>query len=253
MTDLKAIGDSVDELLADACDRSVMLELHYEDRSGSLVIGKTRVRALNETQILADAISLVDRNERIPLGRPVWAHFKIRGNRRQFQTVIEGERVPVTVLGGERVLGVALRRPKDFAESQRRAHVRVSVAAGDAIRVYVARPSPKTPNACEIDEAYSVGRVLNVSAGGMTILLPSDGLRQSKVNDRFFLTFTLPDVAGDFHLLGSLRHTRKVESSDSLRGSFAFKPWDGSVLRFDQRRIQRFIVEREREHLRRRK
>ena len=253
MTDLKAIGDSVDELLADACDRSVMLELHYEDRSGSLVIGKTRIRALNERQILTEPISLVDRNERIPLGRPVWAHFKIRGNRRQFQTVIEGERVPVTVLGGERVLGVALRRPKDFAESQRRAHVRVSVAAGDAIRVYVARPSPKTPNACEIDEAYSVGRVLNASAGGMTILLPSDGLRQSKVNDRFFLTFTLPDVAGDFHLLGSLRHTRKVESSDSLRGSFAFKPWDGSVLRFDQRRIQRFIVEREREHLRRRK
>lgn len=253
MTDVKAIGDSVDELWADACERNVMLELQYEDPSGSLVIGKTRIQALSERQILADAISFVDRNERIPVGRPVSAHFTIRGNRLQFQTVIESERVPVTVLGRERVLGVALRRPKDLAESQRRTHVRISVAAGDAIQVHVARPSPKTPNACTIDEAHPVGRLLNVSAGGMTILLPSNGLRRSKVNDRFFLTFALPDVEGDFYLLGSLRHTRKVESSDSLRGSFAFKPWDGSVLRLDQRRIQRFIVEREREHLRRRK
>lgn len=253
MTDVKAIGDSIDELLADARDRNVMLQLHYEDSSGSLVIGKTRIRALNERQILADAISLVDGNKRIPSGRPIWAHFTIRGNRLQFQTVIESERVPIAVLGRDRVLGVALRRPKGLAESQRRAHVRVSVAAGDAIGVYVVRPSPKTPNACEIDEAHPMGRILNVSAGGMTILLPSDGLHRSKANDRFFLTFAIPDVEGDFHLLGSLRHTRKVESSDSLRVSFAFKPWDGSVLRFEQRRIERFIVQREREQLRRRK
>ncbi len=96
MTDLTAIGDSVDELLADACDRNVMLELHYEDPSGSLVIGKTRIRALNERQIVAEAVSLVDRNERIPFGRTVWAHFTIRGNRlpregRGFSSVATGD------------------------------------------------------------------------------------------------------------------------------------------------------------------
>lgn len=253
MTDVKAIEDSVEELLAEARDRSVMLELHYEDPSGALVIGKTRIRALREGRILADSISLIDKSERIPLGRPLCAHFTIRGKRLQFETDIEGDRVPVGILAGERMLGIALRRPKKLTESQRRTHVRISVAAGDAIQVCVSRPSPKTPNACSMDGEHAVARLLNVSAGGMTILLPSNGLARCKVNDRFFLTFALPDIEGEFHLVGSLRHTRKVETSGSLRGSFAFKPWDGNVLRLDQRRIERFIVERERVNLRRRR
>ena len=253
MEAVKAIGDSVDELLAHARDRNVMLQLHYEDPSGSLVIGKTRIRTLNERQIFADAISFADGNERIPSGQPFWAHFTIRRNRFQFQTLIESERVPITAHGRDRVFGVALQRPTGLSKSQRRAHVRVSVAAGDAIRVFVVRSSAGTPNACVIDAAHAVGRMLNLSAGGMTVLLPSDGIRRSQVNDRFFLTFALPEVEGDFFLFGSLRHTRKVESSDSLRVSFAFKTSDGSVLRLDQKRMEQFIVERERENLRRRK
>ena len=253
MAAVETFEKSVDELLAAACDRSVVLQLHYEDSSGSQVIGKTRIRSLNERQILADAISFVDKNERIPSGRPLRAHFKIRGNRLQFRTVIENNRVPVAGPGRDRAYGVALRKPTSLSESQRRTHVRVSVAAGEAIQVFVVHRSGKTPNACAVDAAHPLGRLLNVSAGGMTVLLPMDGLRRSKENDRFFLTFALPQGGGDFHLLGSLRHTRKVERSDSLRVSFAFKPWDGSALRNDQMRIERFIVEREREILRRRK
>ncbi|MCH8147727.1 MAG: PilZ domain-containing protein [Planctomycetes bacterium] len=253
MPAVETTEQSVDELLAAACDRSVVLRLHYEDSSGAQVIGNTRIRSLNERQILADAISFVDKRERIPVGRPLWAHFKIRGDRHQFQTVIENSRVPVEEPGRDRSYGVALRRPPGLSESQRRAHVRVSVAAGDAIQVFVAPRTTNTPNACAVDAAHPLGRMLNVAAGGMTVLVPIDDLRRSKENDRFFLTFTLPEFGGDFHLLGSLRHTRKVEKSDSLRVSFAFKTWDGSELRNDQRRIERFIVEREREILRRRK
>ena len=63
MPDVRAIVDSVDELLADARDRNVMLELHYEDPSGALVIGKTRIRSLSDSQLLVDTISLVDRSD----------------------------------------------------------------------------------------------------------------------------------------------------------------------------------------------
>ena len=253
MNQVAATTESIDELLCDAAARTVVLQLHYEDQAGSLAIGKTRIRNLTGTQILADAISYVDDHERIPSGRLICAHFMIRGKRLQFQTVLEADRATIVGPGRERVLGVALRRPQRVTASQRRTHVRVSVSAGDPIQVHAAPSSLKTSNACPIDACHYVGRMLNLSAGGMTVLFHSEELRKGKMNDRFFLTFTLPDAPGEFYMLGSLRHARKVESSDSWRISYAFKPWEGSSLRSDQHRITQFIAQREREYLRRRK
>lgn len=253
MTEVAATTESIDEVLCDAAARTAVLQLHFENRTGSLIVGNTRIRNLTDTQILAEAISFVDGRERIPSGRPFWAHFMSHGKRLQFQTVIEADRVPIMVPGRKRSIGVALRRPQRVTVSQRRAHVRVSVSAGDAIHVHAAPSFLKTSNACPIDACHYVGRMLNLSAGGMAILFHTEELRKCRLNDRFFLTFTLPNTSGEFCMLGSLRHARKVESSDSWRVSYTFKPWDGSKMRSEQHRIAQFIAQREREHLRRRK
>lgn len=253
MTELASTTESIDEVLCQAAARTSVLELHYENRTGSLIVGNTRIRSLTGTQILAETISYGEDRERIPSGRPFLAHFMVRGKRLQFQTVLEDDHVPIMGPGRERAFGVALRRPQSVTASQRRAHVRVSLSAGDPIQVHAAPSSSKTLNTCPIDARHYVGRMLNLSAGGITVLFHSDELRKGKLNDRFFLTFTLPDASGEFYMLGSLRHRRKIESNDSWRVSYAFKPWDGSQLRSDRQCIAQFIAQREREHLRRRK
>ena len=88
---------------------------------------------------------------------------------------------------------MALRPPAAVVESQRRAHFRVSVAGKDPIQVTLARCHPRLRDVCEIDARPAQGKLLNISGGGMAVLVRRRELPGVRSGQRLFLTFCLSD------------------------------------------------------------
>ncbi len=236
-----------------ACARDAAVELRYERADGTCVRGRTRLLEETPEWILADAPSYERQDVRIPAHRPVSVFLMLNGKRYEFATIIEDDAVKIRLNAEQQVRGLQLRRPAMILESQRRAHFRVSLAASDPIGVTVAACHPRFRDACAIDVQPAHGRLLNISAGGVALLLSTRELRRVRVNDCFYLGFGLPEVEGEFNMLATVRHAVSVPSSESVRVGTAFLPWSGIDLRADLRRIVGFIADCERRSLRRRK
>lgn len=243
---------SADQILEQACIRNTRLELHYENANGHIIVAQTRALELTGSTIIADALSFAESGETIPLRRPAIAHLQIRRQRFQFATLIEEDHVLLAKFGPNSGFGITLRRPRSLSSSQRRAHVRVSLHASEPVCIWLAQAVGSDPEGCHIDAVHFVGRMLNLSAGGASVLVEDLPSNRAEPGDRYFLSFQLPGHSESYCLLGSVRHIRIVESSGSYRIAFAFKPWNGAPLKRDQQHILRFIVEQERAQLRRR-
>lgn len=253
MADTNIATEPVEQFLESACARQAAAELHFERGDGVLVIARARLLLFSDNELLADRPVYSDHGSKIPLGRPLKVHVAIRGSRYEFESAIELE-----FRSGPRHTpwigpGIVLRKPKEVVPSQRRANVRVSVLGCDPIRVISAKPFPSRAAACSLEGPVYHGWMVDVSAGGLSIVVDRQMGRLIRRGDRLYVTFCLPDLEGEFNVLGSVRHLREVAEGESIRLAMAFRSWPGGRLRFDQQRIARFVAERERSMLRRRR
>ncbi len=236
-----------------ACARNAPAELHHEDERGALTTARVRLLVLEDEQILTDRPISLDGEARIPIDAPITVHLSIDGVRYRFDSAIDRGRCPVPLNRHQSVSGISLRKPASLTESQRRANLRISMVGYDPISADMVRPCSDVPDACPIDAELIAGWLIDLSVGGALILVDQQRLDSAARGDRFFITFRLPSVAEPFHLLGSVRHIRLVEFSESLRLGISFRPWCGVRLRLDQRRLSRFVARHERHMLRRRR
>jgi len=253
MTDTQIAIEPVEQFLESVCARESAAELHFERTDGELVVARVRLLMFSDSELLADRPVYTDNGSKIPTGETLKVHISIRGNRYEFESAIESEfrRAPGhTPWAGP---GIALRKPEAVAPSQRRASVRVSVLGCDPIHVISARPCSSGASACSLEGPVYLGWMVDVSAGGLSMVLDRQAAKLVRRGDRLFMTFCLPGVEGTFNLLGSVRHLREVAEGESIRLAAAFRPWDGGHLRTDQQRIARFVAERERTMLKRRR
>ncbi|MBU0717915.1 MAG: PilZ domain-containing protein [Planctomycetes bacterium] len=246
-------ASSTEVMLRQACARNVPAELHYETPEGVVVVWRTRLVQVTERHIIAERPSRNDQAAELQEGQPLLAHFSVGRSRYQFQTDVEVGRISVRLNERHRILGIALRKPRSIKRSQRRAHLRVSLAGTEPVVVHLARPHPSISDACAIDGRVGQGQIVNLSAGGILVLIDNRIMSTAKVGERFYMTFGMPEVEEPFNMLGTVRHLRVVESSDSLRVAMAFRPWRGIRMDAEQRRIQTYVAGRERLFLRRRK
>jgi len=243
----------VEQLIGAGCARNVPAELLYEDRDGTVVAGRVRLLELTSRQILADRPAYLESDGTIPVGAPITVHVTLGGARHQFESLIEEGNRTVQLNSRQTIPGIAMRKPAVVTESQRRAHLRISVVAYDPISVTLARPHPDFADACPADASIITGWLVDLSVGGISVLVDRGVLESARLTEQFFLTFALPAVESEFNMLGSVRHCRVVRSSNSLRLGIGLRPWRGPAFRHDQRRISRFVTEHERRLLRRRK
>ncbi len=253
MLGTKPQSDIVERIVGAACERNAPAELHYELRDGALVTARVRLLELRGNRILADRPILLGNDSGIPAGVAITVHVSLRGSRYQFESVIEEEDVKVPLNRRQMVPGIALRRPTKAIQSQRRSHIRVSLVGYDPINVHLVSPHPDVPGACAIDAEVVTGWLVDLSGGGLSVVVDNRAFGFIRCGEVFFVTFALPSVLEDFCVLGSVRHTRHITSSDSLRLGIGFRPWGGRRLTHDQRRICRFVTAHERRMLRRRK
>ncbi len=247
------IGQSVDQWVSEACARRLPAEMHFTDADGMIITA--RVRFLDQTadEILTDRPQYLDDEAVIPPGCGVTVHMVWGGARLQFDSVVVDEDRVVRVNAHQTLPGIALRKPLLVTASQRRTHLRVSVVGYEPISVEMAAPHREFPDACDIDVQRISGWLLDLSVGGLSVVLDHRVLRGTRRGERFFVTFGLPGMKGDFNMLGSVRHCRSIRNGESLRVATCFCPWNGKHFARDQHRLSRFIAEHERRMLRRRR
>lgn len=253
MSKAQSLCVSVDELLEAACARNVPAELHYENRQGTISIGRARLLAFDDKEILADRPLYVEADSEIPADAPITVHVRVDGARLQFNSAISAINRFVRLNARHIVPGIALRKPKTFSPSQRRASLRISLANIDPINVVLARPHRDIPDACWIDAEPIRAWLIDLSAGGVSVLADRTVLGRARRGEPFFLSFVLGPDEDEFNMLGTVRQSRVVEASNSLRVGLGFRPWRGGNFTRDQQRISRVVTTFERRLLRRRK
>lgn len=244
---------NVDKWLAEACDRNAFAEIHFESPGGPVIARRVRLNRATDTHLYAEASRFDRHRPEIPVGSQVTVHVSMRGTRYQFSSVVEPPDRAVRGARREPTDSVLLRRPASLQESQRRAHLRISVAGLDPLCVNVVPVHPEYPDACAIDATPVPTAMVNLSASGVGLLAESDRLKTVEGAPPYFLSFCLPETPERFDMLGELRYARYVKASESWRLGFAFHPWGGRSFKADQYAITRFITEQERRALRRRR
>ncbi|MFQ5463918.1 MAG: hypothetical protein ACE5E5_15000, partial [Phycisphaerae bacterium] len=147
--------------------------------------------------------------------------------------------------------GLELKTPAKIECIQRRKHYRVGVSGLKLADIELARPHDGHDDRCSINGRIGPGRIINISAGGMTLLFDISVLKRAKIGERFFGTLTIPGHPEALHLLLEARHARNIVSSESLLVGFAFRPWVGMEFRHAQRTLTRVVTELERKLLQR--
>lgn len=243
----------VDELVAEACARNIPIELHYIQANGPMIIGRARLLDFDQDHILADRPLCLDQIGTIPAGKKLSIHFALQGKRYQFESMIQETERMVRLNDRQEVRGIALQWPVTLTLSQRREFLRVSMASYDPISVEMLRPDANYPTACPVDAKIYHAWLVDLSVGGTSILLDQHILRNVKYNELFLLSFELPGCKDEFLLYGSVRHSRVIEVSESIRIAMRFQGWNSHQLKNEQRRLSRFIASHERRLLRRKK
>ena len=252
-TTTENVGIALDELLAEACDRNAPAEICFAHGHGQPLIARVRLLELSDEFIRADKPAKNDQDGHIPQGRPITVHVFIRGARYQFESVIVDQSAWIQLNSEQRIPGIVLRKPKEISRSERRSSYRVSLAGIDPIQIELAWGHPDIRDACLLSPGVFGGRMLNLSAGGVAVLIDRRDLRTAKPGNRYFLGFSLPDVKERCCQLGEVRHVMNIEVSESIRLAFAFVPCGGRMFSREQNILTRFITEQQRRLLRLRK
>jgi c-di-GMP-binding flagellar brake protein YcgR len=241
------------DLIGEACARNVPAELHLEDTAGNLTIGRVRLLEMTDDLVLTDRPTMLDDNAVIPVGSTLTVHFALNGSRYQFESLLKESGLIVRLNAHQRVAGISLRQPLELTDSQRRLDMRVSVLGNDSLNIWLVDPHPSVSDACSIDARVIAGQIVDISCGGVSVLVPHEALRKCEPGQRFYLNFLLPAVEYKFCMLGNVRFSRLVECSGSIRLGIQFQRWNGSVHQRDRQRISRFVVAHERQRLKRRR
>ncbi len=249
----KAPSSTVEEIIGEGCARNIPAELQYEDPDGAIVTGRVRLLELTKDHVLVDSPAYLKDDGCIPTGAPITVHMLLSKSRYQFESVIEDADQAVRLNARQTVPGIALRRPADISNSQRRTNLRIMMLGYDPINVNLVRPDPDVSEACSIDARVIAAWMTDLSVRGVSVIVDRRVLASAPRGQCFFLSFALPSVMDEFHMLGSVRHGRVVRPSGFLRIGISLRPWRDRMFKHDQRRISRFINEHERRMLRRRK
>ena len=93
--------------------------------------------------------------------------------------------------------------------------------------------------------------MVNISAGGVGLLIDARETRIWHLGDTFFVSFHLPDVEAEFQMMTEFRHYRRIHDGLSAVAGFRFLPWPLVSTKAQVRHILRFIAAQQRCRLRR--
>jgi len=250
-TKIAQAASAVRKMIDCACARNTPAELHYAGKSDETHIARIRLIKIENDEIYADAPLSADSKVTLSRRQPVNVHAQINGTRYAFATHVERVFTTVDLNAHKRISAITLALPERMTEQQRRKYFRMSVAGHEDIRVDFCAALADQPNCCSIDAERFSGRMVNVSAGGLLVIIPISQRRKYVQCERLFVEFHLPEIENAFQLSAEVRHFRRVhDGTDTLVG-FRFEHDVPIPVERLIQMITRFVADQERRRLKR--
>ncbi len=252
MANLVAAGaKAVRRMLESACARNTSAELHCEGDEGRLT-ARLRLLAVESHQLLTDEAQFVGSATVLRQRQSVMIHFLYDGVRWAFRTQVSRPLLLVTLNNEFRVRGMALQLPDQIAEQQRRSDFRVSLAGRDIVANLHATAAGDV-RVCPVDAERFEGRLTNISAGGLGLLVSRNSRRSFALGELFYACFRLPDLDPECVLPVEVRNHRRVAESGATLVGVRFVSCDPAHTSTQLAQIQRFVAVEQRRLLRARK
>ncbi|MCP4591001.1 MAG: hypothetical protein GY842_09670 [bacterium] len=242
---------TVRELIDRACARDAPAELHFPGPPGKEQIARVRLIKMKDNEIYADAPLNSESRSALARNRPVEVHTVIGGERYSFRTRIQKVFTSVDLNARKRITAITLAVPTQLKHQQRRQHFRVSVAGHGDIEVAFCATVAGRRDCCPINGERFAGRLVNVSSGGICVIVPVSRRRRFRYVESFFVEFQLDGLDQPVRLPIEVRHFRRIhDDTDTLLG-LRFRTDVALPTRLLIQDITRFIASEERRQLRR--
>ncbi len=247
-SDTQTAGLDVRELLEAACARNLSAELHYEEDDE---LRRARMRLLsivNETIHVDKPLSIGKPFTLRPRQR-ITVYFVYESNSYAFKSQIIGPIIVTDLNECKRVRGAVLRMPKSIAEEQRRHDFRLSLSKEEIVATFHSLDPHHTDRA-PIDAMRCEGRIINLSGGGLALMMKTVPGRKFRINDQFCIAFDLPQVAARIALPVELRGVRRIHDGVNTILGFQFAGKHLPENRSLVQQIRKYIADEQRSQLR---
>jgi len=235
-------------VLRDACRRNTPVELHFEHTLAKRMTARVRMLTMDAECLYTD---VPHGALRLHADLPLTGYFLLAGTRYSFNARVV--RAPCWVPGatGKVVAGMALTLPEEIHERQRRADFRLPLVGKERIFALLHEGCPELGGFAPSDARHFPAWLVNISAGGLGVVVEATERSHWPQDDLYFATFRLPETDGEFYMMTAVRHSRAIRDGRANAVGLEFAPWSIVPLAAQQRRITRFIAEEQRKSLRR--
>lgn len=249
-TNLATCNQAAAEIVADACARNTAAELHIEQPDGGLLTAWARMLGCQNELIQLDQPQAASGAIALAPGQCVAVFLHLKGKRYCFHSAVVEPRVRIRLNERMVVAGIALERPFELVEAQRRDDFRVSVAGTRDISVCFHGLTVPAPGPVPLDVPRFRGRIVDISTGGMAVLIARTELRHVRLGELFYSEFLLPDADQPLTPVCQARHASLVRTDTARLVGMQFMPWIGCDAQQVNQRTRRFVVAEQRRQLR---
>lgn len=246
------------QILQEACDRNIPLELHYVNTNMSaqryepdVLYAQTRLLGVDEKKIYLDSPQSIGKIVNLRVGWKVHAFFSIQKTLYSFDSLVTDLRQMVVLNREKTVVGMCLATPTTIRSGQRREDHRLSLLGQQPIKIEIHETNKDNPSACPIGAKRFHALGVNLSRGGIGTKMEGEERFLLRFGQWYFLSFLLPQDPEPFLFLVELRCIRDLEKTEARRFGFQFLRWPDPIRsRERQARLGRILAAMERTSLR---
>ena len=252
-TNLATCNQAVVEIVDRACARNTAAELHIQQPDGILLTAWARMLGYQNELVRLDQPQADSGRIALSPGQPVTVFLHVDGRRYRFHSAVVEPRVRIRLNERMVVAGITLEWPSELIEAQRREDFRVSIGGTRDLPVRFHGLTVPAPGPVPLDVPRFRGRIIDVSAGGMAVLIARTEIRNVRLGELFYSEFSLPQDDQPFTPVCQARHASLVRTDTARLVGMQFMPWIGCEAKQISQRIRRFVVAEQRRQLRRRR
>ncbi len=250
---LATCNQAAPDIIAEACARNLPAELHIQQSDGDVVTAWARMLGWQNERVQLDQPQTGSGSITLSPHQRVTVFLHVKGKRCRFHSAVVEPRARIRLNERIVVTGIALAWPSELVEAQRREDFRVSVAGTHDIPVRFHGLTVPAPGPVPLDVPRFCGRMIDVSAGGMAVLIARTELRAVQLGELFYGEFTLPEDDRPLTPVCQARHANLVRTDTTHLVGMQFVPWVGCSAQLMTQRTRRVVIAEQRRQLRRRR
>jgi len=222
------------DVLQRACTRRLGAVIQLESPEGEQLQTRGRLISCDDRTLYIDRPT----SEGVPveLGSPTRAivHFVFEGERYSFRSVI-GEECQIPLGDGLTMPGFAMAFPEHITRDERRYDFRAVL--GEQVEVVCQIRAAEAPHG-----AGFRARLMNLSAGGMSVMAVDLNGEVLQRNRQYVVEFELPRTKGRFVFTTTLQHLHSPSGAGHIAGLKYLPDSDPAEMRQAIRQISQFVA-----------